>query len=338
MSSTFVILICVGVFLLIVLLCLAGYFYYQQSQAKKVQEARVQHTFEGKQENFATSDPGSVSETDVQEKAFEALRKDKTISSIPLLDKLLNKHFKQRINFIQHLIEQTGVSVKVGEFVLLTLLIGFIGALLGDLVFGIPLVGFIIVVIPYFFLNSLREKRKAKFVSQMPGACDMMNGDLRAGLDIQQVFRHIAEEQPPPISEEFQRIVAEINLGVPTDEAIIHLSERIDTVDVQMLCTGIVINRELGGNLSELVSGVAATVRERFRLKGVIKALTAESNASTWLLISMPVALFFILNLLAPDAYGAFIEEPLGQMILKGCGVSMLIGYMVIKKMADIEA
>lgn len=339
MSPTLAILVCVAVFCFVVVLCVGGYFIWQQSENKKQQTDRLESAINVKQETFGMGTAfAPLSQDQIQEKAFEAVRKDKTISNIPIVNLILNKFFQKKIQYIMHLIEQTGLSIKVGEFILFTLLLGFIGASVVVVFFKIPVVGFGIVFLPFSVLNSLRESRKKKFVSQLPQALDMMNSDLRSGLDIQQVFKHIAEELSPPISEEFQRMVAEVNLGVPVDQAILNLGERMDTMDVQMLCTGLIINRELGGNLAELVANVCATVRERFRLQGVIAALTAESKASSYLLLALPVGLYFLLGAMAPDTYKSFSESPLGDKLLKGCCVSMLIGFTVLKNMTKIEA
>lgn len=338
MSSSVMILISIGVFVFIIVLCVIGYFLWQQTSEKNAQSERVKGAIDVKLESISFGAQKSMSSVESQDKAISQLRKDKTISAIPLLDILLHKIFKENIKVIRHTIEQTGFHVKVAEFILFSVLLGLIGALLVDLFFKIPFAGIAIGIVPFAILNVLREKRKSKFVSQMPAALDMMNADLRAGVDIQQAIKHIAEELSPPISEEFQRMVAEINLGVPVDESLLNLSERIDTMDVQMLCTGIIINRQLGGNLAELVANVAGTVRERFRLQGVIKALTAESTASSYLLLALPIGLFFVLNLLAPQTYNSFTQTPMGINILKGCCVSMVIGFVVLKKMTKIEA
>ena len=108
-------------------------------------------------------------------------------------------------------------------------------------------------------------------------------------------------------------------------------------MDVQILCTGIIINRELGGNLAELTSSIGNTVRERFRLKGMIKALTAENQGSAILLLVLPIAMYIILNMLAPAVYNSFATDPIGKMVLIGCAVSMTFGYLVIQKITKLE-
>ena len=171
----------------------------------------------------------------------------------------------------------------------------------------------------------------------MPQALDLLSGDLRAGVDVQAGLKHLSEEFPIPIGEEFGKVVVEINLGLTLNEALNNLATRISTTEVQILCTGIIINRELGGNLSELIQSVSNTIRERFRLKGTIKALTAENQMSGMLLIILPFALYFILNFLSPAIYRPFATDPLGQKIIGSCLLSMAIGYFLMNKITKLE-
>ena len=191
--------------------------------------------------------------------------------------------------------------------------------------------------VPYGVLNFLKEKRTTDFVKQLPQALDLISSDLRAGLDVQAAIKHLAEEFPAPIGEEFGKVIVEINLGLPISEALNNLARRINTMDVQILCTGIIINRELGGNLAELTSSIGNTVRERFRLKGMIKALTAENQGSAILLLVLPIAMYIVLNMLAPAVYNSFATDPIGKMVLIGCAVSMTFGYLVIQKITKLE-
>ena len=316
------------VFFAVILICISAYYFWERNQTKKIQSDRLEKIIHPVQkeatENAQVTDHG-------------AMRKDKRLSSIPWLNEFLNSQFKSQVKNLVFLIEQTGLSIKLGEFLLITLLIGFIGATVINIYFHLPFAGFIVSVIPFWWLNNLREKRIALFIEQMPPALDLLNSDLKAGIDVLAGIKHISEEFSPPISEEFGKLLTEVNLGMPISDALNNLSERIDTMDVQMLCTGITINREMGGNLSELIAKVSVTVRERFRLRGIVKALTAEGKMSAWLLLALPFVMFGILNALAPETYNPFLTDPLGQKIIGGCLVSMAIGYFVIQKITQLE-
>ena len=322
-------------FIAVILLCTAGYLFWKNIQNKKDQSQRLEQAVNVQSQFFEASGDGNNPQEQDPEKL--KLRKDSRISSIPWLNDLLSKFLKENSKHLMILIEQSGLKIKVGEFLILTFLVGMIGAMLVNLFLHIPIVGFGLVIVPYFILNFLKEGRIAKFVQQMPQALDLLSGDLRAGLDVQAALKHMSEEFPAPLGEEFGKVVVEINLGLTINDALNNLAKRINTMDVQILCTGIIINRELGGNLSELTSNIGNTVRERFRLKGMIKALTAENQGSAILLLVLPIALYFILNMLAPSTYNSFASDPKGQMILIGCGISMTFGYLIIQKITKLE-
>ena len=323
------IVITVAVFFAVVMLCVIIFYIIQQKLDLKAQTQRIEKAVAFNNAGFKPD-----IETDP---SVTSLRRDTSISSIKWLDKFLSKLLKERSKSLMVMIEQSGLKIKVSEFLLFAILIGFLGMIVVDLFFHISFVGFVILVLPFWFLQILKAKRIDAFVKQLPQALDLLSGDLRAGLDIQTGLKHLSEEFIPPLGEEFAKVVVEINLGLTITEALNNLSRRINTMDVQILCTGIIINRELGGNLSELVQNISDTVRERFRLKGMIKALTAENEMSAMLLIALPIGLFLLLNIMAPDVYGSFIKDPMGKMIIGGCIVSMIIGYTFMKKMTKVE-
>ena len=325
-----IILITFCVFIVVILLCWAGYYYWQKFEAKKSQTERLEKAITTQSSQFGDGEkPKSLEELQ--------LRKDKRLSTIPWLDEALKKIFQKRITELMVFIEQSGLTIKVSEFLLMTTLIGFIGAIIVKQLLGFPLIGFASCCFSFMWLKQLKVKRTDAFVAQMPQALDLLRGDLKAGLDVLGGLRHLAEEFKAPLSEEFSKVIAEINLGMSINDALNNLSERMSTMDVQMLCTGIIINRDMGGNLSELVGKVAVTVRERFRLRGIVKALTAEGKMSSIMLMVLPFAMFAILNCVAPTTYNPFLQDPIGQKIIMGCGVSMTVGWLMIQKMTELD-
>ena len=324
-----ILLITASVFIVIIIICWISYIYWQKFESKKSQTERLDKAI-NTQARF---------ENDEKPKSLEELklRKDKRLSTIPWLDEVLRKIFQERIIQLMILIEQSGLTIKVSEFLLMAIFIGFIGAILVKQLLGFPFVGLISCYLPFMWLKQLKVKRIDKFDAQMPQALDLLRGDLKAGLDVLGGLKHLAEDSKPPLSEEFSKIITEINLGVPITDALNNLAERMDTMDVQMLCTGIIINREMGGNLSELVGKVSMTVRERFRLQGIIKALTAEGKMSSIMLLALPFGMFAILNCLAPDTYNPFVRDPMGQKIIMGCLGSMTVGYLMIQKITALD-
>ncbi|OGI19782.1 MAG: hypothetical protein A3B68_08200 [Candidatus Melainabacteria bacterium RIFCSPHIGHO2_02_FULL_34_12] len=321
-------------FMAVIFICITIFFIIQGKQDTKEQTTRVEQAV-----SIKTLGYSEIPHEEDKAKSEDAgsLRRDTRISSIPWLNNILLRISKGNVKSLMILIEQGGLKIKAGEFLLLSVLIGFIGALSVDLFFHIPFAGFICVLLPFLMLNILKGKRMEAFVKQMPQALDLLSSDLRAGLDIQAGMKHLSEEFSAPIGEEFAKVVVEINLGLTLNESLNNLSKRMNTIDVQILCTGIIINRELGGNLSELIGNVSETIRERFKLKGMVKALTAENQMSSYLLIGLPIGLYILLNVLSPTIYGPFIQDPIGKMIITGCVISMIIGYLIIQKITKLE-
>lgn len=319
----------------VVLICISGYLYFQEKQNAKIQNERLEQAINIKVQDISVPPTsGNTLDSTSQEMG---IRKDWRVSDIPWLNQLLSVHLKERGKSLMFLIEQSGLRIKVGEFLLLVVFVGLMGAMLTDLFFHIPFAGFALAILPFSLLNFLKEKRITAFTNQLPQALDMLSGDLRAGLYVQAGLKHLSEEFPPPLGEEFGKVIVETNLGLSLEEALNNLSKRVNTMDAQILCTGIVINKELGGNLSELIKSIGETVRERFRLKGMIKALTAENQMSAILLLVLPIGLYILLNVLAPSTYNSFSSDPRGQMILTSCLISMSIGFLIIKKITKLE-
>lgn len=325
------------VFIAVILICIAGYYFWQRKENLKYQSQRVEQATTIQSLGYSEALTGTEGETQATESSEKTLRRDTRISSIPWLDFLLSKFQKERSKSLMILIEQSGLKIKVGEFLIFVFLISCTSEIVIDLFFHIPIVGFAFALLPFLMLNILKEKRVEALVKQMPQALDLLSSDLRAGLDIQAGLKHLSEEFRPPIGEEFAKVVVEVNLGLTLAEALNNLSNRVNTMDVQILCTGIIINRELGGNLSELIGNVGETIRERFRLKGMVKALTAENQMSAYLLIALPIGLYILLNILSPTIYNSFANDPTGKMILTGCAVSMVMGYLIINKITKLE-
>ena len=322
-------------FLAIIILFAAIYMAIQRKEKLEYQSQRFEQVINIKPQGY--SEHNKDEHTTAKDPESISLRRDQRLSSIPWLNEILTKVLKNNTKSVAGLIEQSGIKVKAGEFILFTCLVGLIGALVVDLFFHIPIVGFVACILPFLLLNFIKHKRVDDFINQLPQALDLLSSDIRAGVDVQTGLKHLSEEFAAPLSEEFGKVVVEVNLGLSISDALNNLSKRINTADVQILCTGIIINRELGGNLSELLVGVGETIRERFRLKGMIKSLTAENEMSTYLLMALPVGLFIMLSILAPETYAPFMSDPIGQKILVSCGISMAIGYIVIKKMTTLE-
>lgn len=324
-------------FCAVVAVCYVVYFLWQKEANREYQNQRVEQVVNIKSSGYSETSFETQGKKEEENPEQKTLRRDTRTSTIPILDIILSKFFRSASQKLMIFIEQSGLKIKVGEFILLSFCLSIIGALVVNTFAHIPYVGIAVGAIPLILLNSMREKRLQSFLVQLPQALDMLSNDVKAGLDVQSGLKHLSEEFKPPLGEEFAKIVVEINLGLALSQALNNLCNRINIIDVQILCTGIIINREMGGNLSELIGNISNTVRERFKLKGMIKALTAENQITSLLLILLPVALYILLTFMAPDTYGVFTSDPLGQKIIIGCIISMTIGYTIIRKVTKVE-
>jgi tight adherence protein B len=171
----------------------------------------------------------------------------------------------------------------------------------------------------------------------------LANG-LRAGSSFLQAVELVTRETRPPVSTEFQRVIREVNLGLPLDDALANLARRVRSDDLDLMTTAIAIHHSVGGNLAEILDTIAFTIRERVRIKGEIKTLTAQQRLSGYVVGFLPVALVLIMSVVAPTFMAPMLQKPpellglpAGMFILAGGGIMMLIGFILIRRIVDIE-
>jgi tight adherence protein B len=194
------------------------------------------------------------------------------------------------------------------------------------------------IVGPIIYLRSQQGKRLTKFNSQLPDMLNLMVNGLRAGYSTMQAMEAISKEMPPPISEEFRRVVQEMQLGIPMDKALDSLIRRIPSEDLDFVITAINVQREVGGPLAEILDTIAFTIRERIRIKGEIRVMVSQVVMSGRILSGVPFAVFIILWFINQDYMGEFFSDLVcgGGPLLLGA-IMIGIGYAVMMKIADIE-
>jgi tight adherence protein B len=202
-------------------------------------------------------------------------------------------------------------------------LIGFVGGLF----------------IPRIFVGRQQTKRLNDFNRQLADMLNLMVNGLRAGYSTMQALEAVSKELPPPISSEFRRVVQEMQLGIPMEKSMENLLIRIPSDDLDLVITAINVQREVGGNLAEVLETISHTIRERVRIKGEIKTLTTQVSYSGKFLAMMPVILAGVLWLVNRDYFMQFFEEPkiCGIAILGCSAIMIVIGWVVMNKIADIE-
>lgn len=191
---------------------------------------------------------------------------------------------------------------------------------------------------PLIYLRSQQGKRLAKFSGQLPDMLNLMVNGLRAGYSTMQAMEAISKEMPPPISDEFRRVVQEMQLGIPMDKALDNLIRRIPSEDLDFVITAINVQREVGGPLAEILDTIAFTIRERIRIKGEIRVMTSQVVMSGRILSAVPFVVFVLLWFINQDYMGEFFKDLYcgGAALVTGM-VMIAIGYFVMMKIADIE-
>lgn len=192
-------------------------------------------------------------------------------------------------------------------------------------------------ILPRVIVKRIKQKRIQRFNSQIGDSLVVMSNSLRAGFSFLQAMELVSREMPSPISVEFSRTLREMNLGTPTEEALLSLTNRIESEDLDLVITAVLIQRQVGGNLSEVLDGISHTIRERIRIKGEIRTLTAQGRISGIIVGVLPLAIGLILSVINPKYIGALFTDPVGWALLTVGVISMTIGAALIKKIVDIK-
>jgi tight adherence protein B len=221
------------------------------------------------------------------------------------------------------------------------LLLGFVGATASWLA-GVPLVlaplaGLVMFAVPYLWLLNKRRLRLKKFASQLPDALELVARALRAGHSLAAGMHVVAEEMPAPISDEFGRVYEEQNLGISVEDALKGMCDRVPNLDLRFFVTSVLIQRQTGGDLAEILDKIGYVIRERYRILGQVKALTGEGRLSGVVLIALPFALFLFMLHVKPDYISLLWTDELGIKMSVGALVAQILGALVIRKIVNIK-
>jgi tight adherence protein B len=313
-------LVLAAVFLGTILLILAGYVAVNRRQLVAGDTLRAR---------LAPSAPASV--------ATSSILKDETTSGFVGLNRLLaGKDFTAALTAQ---IERSGSRLSVGEFVLLSLLCAGVGFLVGRSIglLAAPLIAVACGYLPYLNLKRKATKRLDNFQAQLPEAIDMLVNAMKSGYSLQAAIKFAGEESPEPLGPEFARVYDEQRLGMDVRGALLALQERVSILDCRMFVTALLLQRETGGNLAEVLTNLATLMRERVGLRGQIDALTAEPKMSAVVLGLMPVALFLIVASINRDYMAPLWTTPGGRLLSLYALVSIVLGYLVMKKIGKID-
>jgi tight adherence protein B len=198
--------------------------------------------------------------------------------------------------------------------------------------------------LPRFYVKRRQGGRLNQFNKQLPDTITLLANALRAGSSFLQAVELVVRESRPPISTEFQRVIREVNLGLPFEKALENMVRRVKSEDLDLMATAISIQYQVGGNLAEILDSIAYTIRERVRIKGEIRTLTAQQRISGYVVAFLPIGLTGILFLIAPGFMTPMFDPavniagiPTGVVLMAVGGTMMFIGFMIIRKIVDIE-
>ncbi len=249
------------------------------------------------------------------------------LSDVPWLNKfLLRFPLAKRMDLF---LIQADVSYPLGVFLLLSVVLALVGFLLIFMVsrsFLFSLLGLALGFVPYFVLNIMKTRRIKKFEEQLPDALDMIARSLRAGHALASGLEMVGQEFPEPLGPEFAKTVTQITFGVGLEQALRNMAKRIDCPDLKFLVVSVIIQRESGGNLGEIMENIGRIIRERFKLRGKIRTLAAEGKLSAIILFVLPFLIALVLFVINPAYIKELLYDPMGRMLIAGAVVMMFFG------------
>ena len=258
---------------------------------------------------------------------------------LPALDRLVAQYGSG--SRLARLIEQSGVKTTGSAVVMFSLCIavgvGLLAALFVPQPLAAPLAAAVGAFSPFAYLKYKRSVRMKKFEEQFPEVLDVLSRAIRAGHAFQTALGMAADEMPAPVGPEMKKTFDQQNFGLPLKEALNDLAERVNILDVRFFVTAVLIQRDTGGNLSEILDNLAHVVRERFKVLRQVRVHTAHGRFTGYVLLTLPAFLAVALSFINPDHMQLLFRERMGQMMLMGAMVLQAVGYVWIRQVIKIE-
>lgn len=265
--------------------------------------------------------------------------KKRVYSDVPFLNRLLHNIFF--IRSLDRLIIQANAKLPIGFFILLALLLfalGYWGLTVAATNQYLPLAGGMFgFIAPFLYLRGLKASRIKKFQDQLPEGLDLIARSLKAGHAFTSGMKLAADEFPDPLGTEFYDTLEEVNFGVSTQQALRDLAARIDCPEIKYFAVAVILQRETGGNLAELLEGLAHLMRKKVKFEGKVRSLVAEGKLTAIILVIIPFLMALYLELNSPGYLEVFFTHPIGKILLVSFSTLMIMGIIVLKKMVDIK-
>lgn len=260
-------------------------------------------------------------------------------SELPWLNNILSQ--SKLVRRIDLLLERGNLDMTPGMFMLCSIgaagVTFFLASIIGQPMSTSFIFGLIALCTPYVYLQFVIWKRLRKFLEQFPDGLDMISQSLQAGLGLTQAMVFVAKEMPDPLGTEFSVFIEEVNLGLPLAEALKKFEERMNLPEVRLFNTALMVQREVGGSLAELLTKLSTIIRDRFRIERLIKSLTAQNRISAWTVCSVPPFLAVFMFMREPVMMNKMMQHPMGRAMLATALVLEVVGILVFRKIIKIN-
>jgi tight adherence protein B len=269
----------------------------------------------------------------------QSILKTSVYSEIPWVNRLLSQ--VKIIHSIDLMLERANVDMTPGMFLLCSVGAGgvtfFLTAIIGQPIAVSIIFALIAMFCPLMYLQVIIWKRLRKFLEQFPDGLDMISQSLQAGMGLTQSMVFVAREMPDPMGTEFSVFIEEVNLGLPLAEALKKFEERMNLPEVRLFNTALMVQREVGGSLAELLTKLSNIIRDRFRIERLIKSLTAQNRISAWTVCSVPPFLAVFMFMREPVMMNEMLQNPTGRAMLATALVLEVVGILVFRKIIKIH-
>ena len=269
----------------------------------------------------------------------QSILKTSTYSEVPWLNELLSRI--KLVKMIDLRLERANVDMTPGMFLLCSVgaaaVTFFFASIIGQATSVCIIFALIALFTPYLYLQVIIWKRLRKFLEQFPDGLDMISQSLQAGLGLTQSMVFVAKEMPDPLGTEFSVFIEEVNLGLPLPDALKKFEERMNLPEVRLFNTALMVQREVGGSLAELLNKLSNIIRDRFRIERLIKSLTAQNRVSAWTVCSVPPFLAVFMFMREPEMMNKMMQHPVGRGMLAAALVLEIVGILVFRKIIKIH-
>ena len=267
------------------------------------------------------------------------LARNELMSEIPWINRSLVR--LQAVLQMKRMLDQADLHITPSRLVMFSVMAGMLGGLATSVISSIiPLwfvAGLAAASLPFLHVWWRRKSRFNRFLEHLPDTLDLMSRGLSAGHAFSETLQMVAAEMPDPIATEFRKTYEEQNLGLSLKLALENLTQRMPLLDLRMCVTAVLIQKETGGNLAEILEKVAYTIRERFRIMGDLKTLTTSSRMSAWLLCALPIFVAIAVTVMNPDYMSVLWKDQRGHYLIAAAIIMQVTGMLIVRKILDIK-